>query len=293
MYGSVGQAAAKQEHESFLGEDEHSATAADIVSTVAAAPAAVSGAERSHGPPKMFLLGVFALASAGAFVAGAFRQAAPSSSLPAGGAPAGEITEIEAQAAVTAAVHEDSAVPAHILAAAAAAAAAVDDGAPIGSDDAAVAADSLGVSVENAVYGAPAGLQLYSTIESLAEPHRTTNLAIASASLITSNTYSWSVTLSGANEATVVSDDVCGGGATVDLDVGSAVSHVFQTPTAIYAVSATEYDEGGEATGRTVTFDVVCKYVRREIRRLTADDREVKRGSRNEDYGSDRAARGA
>ena len=107
----------------------------------------------------------------------------------------------------------------------------------------------------------------------LVEPYKVTTLSVARSSITDSstdtskNTFVW--TIEGDGDVEVLSSDDL----TLAAMKGSSITVKFRT-TGVYALVVTEYD----TTGAVVTsthINAICKYVKRELRTLTIDDREA------------------
>ena len=97
---------------------------------------------------------------------------------------------------------------------------------------------------------------LYSTIVAVAEPQRTTTFTLVGAEHAT---VSWNV-VEAANPANRSAGFACASSTTPSINCS------FSAPTL-------EYDVSAEAAGARVVLRVTCKYVRREMRSLSEDDR--------------------
>ena len=164
--------------------------------------------------------------------------------------------------------------------------------------DGAAGSEGLGFSLINeytARGDAPVGTGYHWVVDFYAggvvEPHRETTLTATGAYDTDPHdsakvTYVWTivtnVTVSsgGGSDATWTTGD----DSTELMYVGEKAIHTFDTPGQAYRIVLTELAESskaegridiGQATRRTASALVVCKYVRRELRRLTDTDREI------------------
>ena len=145
------------------------------------------------------------------------------------------------------------------------------------ADSGSSASSGLGFSVRSEGYS-PVGsdvLRVYgSRWDHVVEPHRRTALEATNRATGGVATYRWEISVisSGSGSA---ADAVA-----VRTLTGASTSHAFDEPGATYRVALVETTpasaEGATATVRSVSSEAVaCKYVRREIRQLTDDDRET------------------
>jgi len=138
---------------------------------------------------------------------------------------------------------------------------------------AAAAAASLSVTASNE-YGVFASREAYPWLDSptpgsqLVEPYKVTTLAVSAALEDTDAFYVWTIdSSSGAAVETVRSDDP-------SQLKGASVAVKF-TATGIYPLTVTRYDALTGAVTATTTINLVCKYVKRELRTLTEADRDA------------------
>jgi len=111
--------------------------------------------------------------------------------------------------------------------------------------------DSIEIQFEGE-YGIVETLSIY-PYDNIVEPYRTTTLSLNTE---LSDDYSITWSIQG-----------------IDGISGTSVTHIFTSPNTIYKVKADITDATGEVV-LTVEGEAACKYVRREIRTLTDDDRE-------------------
>ena len=133
---------------------------------------------------------------------------------------------------------------------------------PVPQPTAALAAKFIRIVVTNEYGGQPSsiGRGMYPNISAVVEPFRCSNLTLHHDDELTGPVV-WSVH-DATSDATVVD-------AVVTTSSSHAITHEFTDASHVYVISAVD-----RASGVTTALRVTCKYVRRELRTLTADDRE-------------------
>ena len=140
-------------------------------------------------------------------------------------------------------------------------------------EDAASGAATLVVEASNE-YGVFTSREAYPWLDTpvpgsqLVEPYKVTTLAVSAALEGSDAIYVWAIdSSSGAAVETVRSDDP-------SQLKGASVAVKF-TATGIYPLTVTRYDATTGAVTAATTVNLVCKYVKRELRTLTEADREA------------------